>query len=131
MIHIPAETYKPVNLAFFFEGEEYHQTDLVVMEDRDFLDLFNRVVDRGCDLQFELDRLIELEAQVSADKVEDHARQKLQLQGALDVNSIALDLIEQEYERRDERQCQNCLRLFFNTTEFNYTICPECRTGGA
>jgi hypothetical protein len=46
-----------------------------------------------------------------------------------DLHPIDASLPEIDFDANpNEQQCQNCLRLWVNDTEFAYKVCPDCRS---
>jgi hypothetical protein len=46
-----------------------------------------------------------------------------------DLHPVDASLPEIDFDANpDEQQCQNCLRLWVNDTEFAYKVCPDCRS---
>jgi hypothetical protein len=88
--------FTDLTLSFNFEGVAYTASDLVVLTEEAFNELFDRVVDWGCDLY------IQLETALLWSSSSQHATAQIgQIVQALAANSVALDALEEEFLRRE------------------------------
>lgn len=82
-------------LLFNFEGVTYTAADLLVLAEDAFAELFDRVVEWGCDLynQLETTLLWSSSSQYATSQIS-------VIEQALAANSLALDALEEEFLRR-------------------------------
>lgn len=83
-------------LPFNFEGVAYTASDLVVLTEEAFNELFDRVVEWGCDLYNQLETAL-----MWSSSSQYATAQIGQIEQALAANSVALDALEEEFLRRE------------------------------